>query len=101
MSLPKFHTEDQSLALLQTSWASQLDPLLQNPITEGHLLPSVSLTTGANVINHRLGQKLQGWVLTRQRAVGSVYDTQDSNNMPQLTLQLTSSANMVVDIYVF
>ena len=101
MALPKFQTDDQSLSLLQSAWASQLDPVLANPVAEGRLIVSVALVTGANVINHKLGRKLKGWMLVRQRAAGTAYDTQDSNSMPQLTLQLTSSANMTVDIYVF
>ena len=89
------------LELMQTAWATELNPLLKNPINAGVLLKSITLAVGANTINHRLGRKLQGWMLTRQRASGSVYDTQDANKFPELTLQLQSSAVMVVDIYVF
>lgn len=88
--------------MLQTKWATELNPILTNPVSNGLLLKGIILTTGANVINHKLGRKLQGWVVTRYiGGAASLYDTQDNNGMPQLTLNLTSSANVSVDIYVF
>lgn len=87
--------------MVQTRWASILDPLTTNPLLQGIVLKQVQLTTGANVINHRLGRKLQGWLIVRLRAPASINDTQDGNTMPQLTLLLNSSADAVVDIYVY
>jgi hypothetical protein len=101
MALPKFQTKDTDLQLMQSAWAAQINPVLGNPITQGTLIRNVALVTGANAINHKLGRALQGWVLTRQRASAAVYDTQDTNTHPELTLNLISSAPIVADIYVF
>lgn len=102
MSLPKFKSDDQSLTLMQSAWASQLDPVLKLPINSGVLLKSVPLLVGQNLVNHRLGRKLQGYFITRMRSIHSdIYDTQDSNRTPDLTLLLNSSAAVVVDILVF
>jgi len=101
MALPIFKSDDKDVMLLQTNWASVINPVVNNPLTNGILLKEVSLATGANVINHRLGRKLQGWILVRIRAASSIYDTQDTNQTPQLTLNLQSSASSVVDLYVF
>lgn len=102
LSLPIFRTEDQKLSLLQTQWASVISPLLKSPLATPVILPSIRLATGANVISHRLGHKLQGWVIVRMRSAAvTVYDTQDTNRTPQLTLQLTSSGAATVDILVF
>lgn len=101
MALPKFVDDNQVMQLLQTSWASKLDPLLLNPLSGGSLLKSVNLAIGSNIINHKLGRKLQGWYIVRQRAASSIYDSQDSNQMSNLTLVLNSSAAVTVDIYVF
>lgn len=101
MSLPIFQTALKDLSLMETSWASQLNPLLANAMNNSLILKSISLATGANVINHTLGRKLQGWIIVRQRASAAVYDTQDSNQTPNLTLQLTASAPVVVDLAVF
>ncbi len=101
MSLPKFKSDDQSLSLLQTAWASQLDPVLKNALVNGNLLKNVALVSGANVVNHKLGRNLQGYLITRQRASASIYDTQDVNPTPALTLTLNSSAAVTVDLYCF
>ena len=99
--LPIFKSDDQQAMLMQTSWSKELNPLIALPTNQGSILQNVSLSTGSNTINHKLGRKLQGWWLVRKRAAASVYDTQDSNQMPSLTLLLTSSADVVVDIFVF
>lgn len=96
-----FQSDDTNMQLMQTSWASSLNPLLKNAVLQGVLLKDVSLASGANVVNHKLGRKLQGWVLVRKRAAGDIYDTQDTNSTPALTLNLNSSAAIVVDLYVF
>jgi len=101
MALPIFKSDSTEMGLMQTAWATQLNPVVANPVSSGKVLKNVELSSGANVINHLLGRKLQGWILTRQRSSAAIYDTQDANKFPELTLQLTSSAAVVVDIYVF
>lgn len=102
MSLPKVVSKDADLNSLQTLWAAQLDPVIKQPFTQGLLIKSVALASGANVVNHKLGRKLQGWVVTRYRgAAASIFDTQDVNPTPALTLTLNSSAAVTVDLYVF
>lgn len=97
MSLP------QGLNLAQTTntWASALDPLLSRPANNSIILKNVSLVAGTNVVNHLLGRNLQGWNPTRIRASATIYDTQDTNQTPQLTLVLVASAPVVCDIEVF
>lgn len=99
--LPIFQTSSKELNLLQTNWASQLNPMLSNPASQSILLKNVPLINGLTVINHRLGRVLQGWKIVRQRAAASIYDTQDSNQNPELTLFLNSSAAVTVDLEVF
>jgi hypothetical protein len=101
MALPIFQTGSKDLSQMQTTWAQKLNPVIDSPISQGLLLKSVSLSSGANTINHTLGRKLQGWIVVRIRSGASIYDTQDSNSMPELTLTLVSSANAVVDLFVF
>ena len=100
-SLPQFPSDDRTLQMLQTRWKSILEPLLANPANNSSILKSVVLASGANTINHLLGRKLQGWKVVRQRSAATVYDTQDSNQTPELTLKLVASANVTVDIEVF
>ena len=90
-----------SVAILQTTWAKELNPLLASLFTQGVTLQSVSLSSGANVVNHTLGHKLNGWLVVRQRAAATFFDTQDLNPTPAVTLNLNASAAVVVDLYVF
>lgn len=88
--------------MLQTSWASQLNPLLSDPLSNSIMLADIVLKTGDNTINHRLGRKLQGYIVTRmQDGFVQLYDKQNSNQMPELTLILNSSGNGKIDLIVF
>lgn len=101
MALPIFASDSQPMHLMQTAWASKLNPVLANPATSGLLLKNVKLSSGANTINHLLGRPLQGWCIVRQRAAAAIYDSQDANLQPTLTLALQASAPVTVDLYVF
>lgn len=90
-----------SWELAQTRWATQLDPIISNPTINNLILKNISLVTGTNVINHKLGRNLMGWKPTRVRGPASLYDNQDFNQTPQLTLILVSSADVTIDLEVF
>lgn len=98
MALPIFQTDIRQLSMMQTRWASELNPLLANPINNASILKGVSLVTGVNVINHKLGRILQGWVITDRDSGATIYRSAPKND---LTLTLTSSGAAVVDIMVF
>lgn len=98
MSLALFHTDSRDLTLLQTSWKVELDPVLANPLVNGIFRKGIALINGATTINHLLGRKQQGFILTDINGSASVYRSQPFNN---LTLTLTSNAVVTVDIYVF
>jgi len=100
-SLPIFTTDDKDISLLQTNWAKELNPLLKNAALQGVLLPAQALVAGQTAVNHRLGRKLQGWMICRQRGPAAIYDNQDANPNSNLTLWLVSDTNVSVDIYVF
>ncbi len=91
----------QPWEMAQTTWATQLDPIIANPLTSSIILKNVSLAAGTNVINHRLGRNLQGWNPTRIRAAATIYDLQETNQTPQLTLVLVASAPVIIDLAVF
>ena len=99
--LPYFQSQMPEFSMMQTKWKSILDVLLSNPSLQNLILQNISLINGSNVINHRLGRKLLGWRIIRLRASANIYDTQDSNSTPALTLQLTSDADVSVDLEVF
>lgn len=101
-AIPNQQTNDRNLGSAQQYLSQALSPLLRNPLTNGSILSSVSLTTGDNTIPHGLGRALQGWSIVRMRAnFSQIYDKQDTNSSPQNNLILNASADVVADIYVF
>lgn len=86
------------LEMMQTQWASQIDPLLVNPLASGLLLKNIVLASGANVINHLLSRQPQGWFVTDTNAAVTIYRSQPFNSS---TLTLTSSGAATVSLYVF
>jgi len=87
--------------MTQTKWAAILNPLIGNPLNNASILKNVVLTSGGNHISTLLGRPLQGWYIVRQRGAASIYDLQDANQSPDLTLLLYSSTGVSVDIAVF
>lgn len=98
-SLPQFQGDDKGL--WQNSWKRILDPIVGSPTNNAQILKNITLTTGSNTINHKLGRVLQGWSFSRIRSACTAYDNQDNNQTPNLTLILVASADAVVDIVVF
>lgn len=93
--------DPKDFSLMQTSWASHLNPVVALPQNSAAILPRVILTVGSNVISHRLGRKLQGWSVVRKRSAASIYDNQDQNAHTELTLILISDSIVTVDLEVF
>ena len=79
-------------------WASQLNPVLANPMNSVSIIKGVSLVNGQTVINHLLGRQMQGWFLTDVNGAATIYRSAPMNN---LTLTLTSNAAVTVNIGVF
>jgi hypothetical protein len=88
-------------AFYKTPTGNQALDGVQTILVRTLLLTNQVLTPGANSINHGLNRTLVGWILTRVRAASTIYDTQDTNTTPKMTLDLNSSAAVTVDIYVF
>lgn len=93
--------QKQALPLMQTTWAQQLDPVISNEIVNGQLLQNQPLINGVTVVNHKLGRKLVGWFIVGINGAASVYDSQATNQTPQLTLVLNSNAAVSVNLWVF
>jgi hypothetical protein len=87
--------------LANPKWAASLNPVLANPLVNGRIITGIRLAVGDNIINHGLGTKLQGYIVVGSSAASTFYDKQASNQMPNLTLILVSSAATTINLYVF
>lgn len=88
----------QDLDMMQTKWASILNPVIANPLTNPHRLTRILLINGSTTINHGLEQMQQGWIITDMSAGAKIYRSQPFNAK---TLTLTSDTAVTVDIVVF
>lgn len=98
MALPIFRDENRNLQMMQTQWASQIDPMIANPANKMSILKNIVLASGNNVINHLLGRTQQGWIITDIQGAATVYRSAPFN---ALTLTLNSSAPVTVSVGVF
>lgn len=98
MKLPIFQSDDRILSMLQTKWASILNPVLGNPINSANLLAGVHLASGVTVVNHGLDRLPQGWFVVDINGAATIYR---SAAFSPITLTLTSSAAVTVSLAVF
>lgn len=87
--------------LANPKWAATLNPIIANPLMSGQIISGIKLNTGANVINHGLARKLVGYLVILNSAAQTFYDSQATNQRPDLTLILNSSGAATVSLYVF
>ena len=85
-------------SLANTQWASVLNPIIANPMTNMMILKNIKLINGATTINHGLQQMMQGWVILDTNAAATIYRSQPLNDT---TLTLTSNAVVTINLGVF
>jgi len=98
VNLPMFQSSSTPLTLMQNKWKSILDPVLASPITNPQILRGVVLSSGDNVINHKLGATPQGWIISDINAAVSVYRNAPFND---LTLTLNSSGSATINLVIY
>lgn len=92
---------DPDLAQVQDNVKEVMTPFITNAFLDGLLIEKVTLLSAAPTqIIHTLGRTLRGWVIVDRDAVASVYRTNPTVRPDQI-LELTTSANTVVSLYVF
>lgn len=88
---------------------NQLQGNIENSITsmvtltqnDSAIVSNVALVAGrVNVVNHTLGRKLIKWTPARVRGQCRIWDSQDDNPSPELTLWLHTDTNVTVDLEV-
>lgn len=98
MELPYIQSNDLTLSLLQTRYRSVLNPLLALPISNASFLTDIDLINGTTIVNHKLGRKMQGWVVTDVNAAATIYRAMPLNDK---TLTLVSNAACTVSLMVY
>lgn len=93
----------QVINKIQASIADSFSGMIDRIQMDSTILTNVQLkATQLNIINHTLNRTLLGWKIVRKRSPAvNIYDTQDTNPTPKLTLQLQTTSDVIVDIEVF
>ena len=98
----KINTGDRQLNQVQENVEQFTQVILNAPIVNGVLLTDICLEAGiSNEITHKLGRKPLGWMIVRKRSDSRIWDLQDTNQNPSLTLSLACSHDTNVDVWVF
>ena len=98
----KINTGDSNLQRIQDNIEKVLNPLARKEISDGLLIEDVAIVSGTmKSIDHGLGRKLRGWFAVRVSANAVIWDNQSTNLFPTRTLNLQSSANVTVSLWVF
>ena len=94
MSLPR----GLSLPMMTSQWATALDPVIKNQLIQGNLISNISLINGVTTINHLLGRKQIGYIITDIDAAAIIFRSQPLNDK---TLTLTSNAICTISVWCF
>lgn len=86
---------------LQNNIDDALQPMVVKTQNDSLIIPNISLIAGqVNIVNHRLGRILQCWNCCRIRGPAIIYDDQDNNPSPNLTLWLHTTADVTINLLV-
>ena len=101
MSLQAFkRIREPDTTSLQRNTYEWTEQLSKNPLLSGVLLEGITMTTGTNSIEHKLGRPVRGFLVVNQSS-NSNFWVDPSNQTLESILVLSSSANSTISIYIF
>lgn len=83
----------------QSNIESSIASVGNSIILDGTLLENVSLSTAGTSVDHKLGRAYRGYIVCKNDTFCDIKIT--SNNDSKLFIQLQSSANCTVSLWVF
>lgn len=99
-SLKTISPESYELDKVQRNVNDWTNQLTTNPLLSGTLIENITITTGNNVINHKLNRNIRGWIVTDTDSNITLYKA-STQTIPTRTLTLVSSGNGTVSLYIF
>ena len=77
-------------------------PITTSTIIDGRLISDIDLASGTvSKIAHKLGRKLQGWVIVGKGAAQYVYDNNSGQSDLDEYIHLTAGGTVTVNVWVF
>ena len=94
--------DDLQLSRVQENVTRTLDDITGRDLLGGIILTDIALVTGRiNEVSHLLGDTLTGWMIVDQNAQADIWRDPAVNQNDKLTLNLRTSADVTVKIWVF
>lgn len=95
----KVASPNEELNRVQDKLQEFFQPITANPLLDGTLLTSVTISTTLTQVPHRLGRPPLGYIIVAQNSNATIW--QPSKSLPSTFLDLQASATTVADIWVF
>ena len=96
----KVLTKERELQQLQDAVEVPLRDIIGRQILDGNLIENVRLLSASdNLVAHLLGRAYRGYIVVKRDAAASIYD--DTSPLPQSYLNLVTSADVTVSLWVF
>ena len=94
-------SKEQEVTRLQSHLKTVLNPLLELPISDGVLIKDLTVNTTDTLIEHKLGRKPEGFLITGLKSNSVIYESATANNAAARLIILIASATATADIYFF
>lgn len=95
-------TTDPNIRKIQYRIEETLRPITDSAIIDGRLINDIDLASGTSTkIAHKLGRKLNGWIVVGKSAGQHVYDENAGQTDLGTHLHLTAGGTVTVNVWVF
>lgn len=91
---------DRIINSVQSNIETSLRFLQNKPIVDGVLLQGVQLAVGNNIITHKLGREIFGYIIVSRSAASSVYDNISSSDT-KTSFTLNATVACTINIWIF
>jgi len=94
----KIIIEDRITRQLQENVQQAITPIINSEIIDGLIIKDIEVLTGTKkVISHKLGRTPNGFAIVKRNANSTVWN----GTIDKKTIELNSSANVTISLWVF
>ena len=101
VNFTEIQTTDEATNRLQKNIHTALRPLLQLPFADGVHKTDQAIGTGDTIVDHGLGRRYVGYIITKQNADTSIFVSTTANSFEDRQIILKAGASVTADIFFF
>lgn len=98
-ALRRVRSDDDTVRQLQDASDIIFKALASKPLIDGNFLQDIAVTALGISVDHRLGRPYRGWIVAGQDADENIWS--EPTNTPSSTLNLLSSGDVTINLWVF